>query len=186
VAEALGVESNLPEAEPLAPLPVKPDTSTEPLPAAGLTLVAEPPREASPRPTRRFGRAAIVIVAVLAAVGGGALALALDPFGGDSPRAETPSAAAAWSRLDDEQARLRTELAAAETPQEQTEIAGRLADAYDTAARAAGPGEQARAARAVSDAYAALAAAAAAGEESGYAQASEDIARAEQQLQARR
>jgi len=45
---------------------------------------------------------------------------------------------------------------------------------------------EARAARAVSDAYRALAASAEAGEEERYAQATDEIAEAEQLLQARR
>jgi serine/threonine-protein kinase len=134
----------------------------------------------------RLRAAAAVALAVAAAVCGGALAVALDPFE-DEPRAAAPSpAAAAWERLDTQRADLRAELAAADTPQEQAEIAGSLASAYDQAARAVGPGAQAVAARAVSDAYTQLAAAAEAGNEPGYGLASAAIAQAEQRLQSRR
>jgi eukaryotic-like serine/threonine-protein kinase len=142
---------------------------------------------AAPRRRTRLRAAAAVALAIAAALSGGALAVALDPLGGDEPRAEAPAAAAAaWNRLDSQRAELRAELAGADTPQEQAEIAGRLVSAYDQAARAAGPGAQAREARAVRDAYALLAASAEAGDETGYAEASQAIAAGEQRLQARR
>jgi hypothetical protein len=152
-------------------------------PVAGEALRPRPPRRRRGTP---FARAAAIAVAV-AALSGGAIALAAEPFGDEAPRTEPrPAAAAAWKQLDSQQVELRAQLAAAGTPQEQAEIAGRLASAYDEVARAAGPGAQAREARAVSDAYARLAAAAEAGQKDGYSQASQAIADAEQRLQARR
>ena len=180
VAEALDVPTRLPAPKPA---PLFPDHSFDP---EELLEPVAPPREPASRKARPSARAAIALAAVIAAVSGGALALMLDPFGGDQPRARPASPAAVWNRLDAERADLRAELAAARTPQDQADLAGRIADAYDDAARAVGPGAQARAARAVEDAYADLAAAAAAGEKSGYAQASHAIAQAEQRLQARR
>ena len=161
---------------------------TELPPAEDPPLTAEPLRPLPPRRRRRAPLARATAIAVAAAaLCGGALALAADPFSGDAPKTEAPpAAAAAWQRLDDQRADLRTQLAAAGTPQEQAEIARRLAGAYDTAARAAGPGAQARRARAVRDAYTSLAAAAESGNEAGYGLASAAIAQAEQRLQARR
>jgi hypothetical protein len=201
VAEALDVETSLPPAE----LPAFEETlPAEPAELAAFedTLLAEPAQLTravdapdhwrlaaageSHRARPRSLAARIAICVVVAAVCGGALALALDPFGGDAPRTQRPSTAAVWNRLDAERADLRAELAAAKTPQEQADLAGRIAAAYEDAARAAGPGGQARAARAVRDAYTDLAAAAVAGEKSGYSQASDAIAQAEQRLQARR
>ena len=113
--------------------------------------------------------------------------MAVEPFSDEAPRTDArPAAAVAWERLDAQRADLRTELAAADEPREQAEVAGRLAGAYDDAARAAGPGAQAREARAVRDAYAWLAAAAEANDEAGYSEASQAIADREQRLQARR
>jgi hypothetical protein len=149
-------------------------------PVAGEALRPAPP------PRRRPAPFATAIAITVAALCGGAIALAAEPFGDETPRTEPrPAAAAAWERLDSQQVDLRAQLAAAGTPQDQAEIAGRLANAYDEAARAAGPGAQAREARAVRDAYAWLAASAQIGHEDGYAQASQAIADAEQRLQAR-
>jgi len=152
-------------------------------PGAGEALRPAPPRR---RRRASLARATAIAVAV-GALSGGAIALAAEPFGDEAPRTEPrPAAAAAWKRLDSQQVDLRGQLAAAATPQEQAEIAGLLASAYDEAARAAGPGAQAREARAVRDAYARLAASAEAGQKDGYAEASQAIADAEQRLQARR
>ena len=151
-------------------------------PVAGETLRPTPPRR-----RRRASVARAAAIAVVAALAGGAIALAAEPFGDDAPSTgPRPAAAAAWKRLDSQQVDLRAQLAAAGTPQEQAEIAGRLANAYDEAARVAAPGAQAREARAVRDAYAWLAASAEIGHEDGYAEASQAIADAEQRLQARR
>jgi serine/threonine-protein kinase len=159
---------------------------TEP-PARGEPLVAGKTLRPMPPPRRRPAPFATAIAITVAALCGCAIALAVEPFGDQAPRTDPrPAAAAAWKRLDSQQVDLRAQLAVAGTPQEQAEIAGRLASAYDEAARAAGPGAQASEARAVRDAYARLAAAAEAGQKDGYAQASQAIADAEQRLQARR
>ena len=94
--------------------------------------------------------------------------------------------AGTWKRLDAERSDLRTRLAAAEAPQEQAELADRLAAAYGDASRALPPGPRARDARAAGDAYARLAAAAEAGSEADFAAASSAVSRAELRLQTRR
>jgi serine/threonine-protein kinase len=163
-------------------------TAAVPQTAGAATPTAPAPRRASaPRGRRISPRGAIAVGAAVAALCGGMLALAVDPFGDDAPSAPPrPAAADVWKRLDAERADLRARLATADAPQEQAELGRRLASAYDDAARAAGPGAQAREARAVRDAYAWLAASAEAGHEPGYVQASEAIAATEQRLQARR
>jgi len=198
VAAALDVETSLPPVELPEleePLPAEPAELT--LPADTSAFVEGAPADAPdhwrlaatgdahPARARPF-IAQIAIAAVIAVLCGSVLALVLDPFGGEEPRAQPSSPAAVWNRLDAERADLRAELAAAKTPQEQADVARRIAGAYGDAARKAGNGEQADAARAAGHAYADLAAFAEAGEKSGYAQASDAVAQAEQRLQARR
>jgi serine/threonine protein kinase, bacterial len=198
VAEALGVETTLPPVDLPAfeeTLPAEPAELT--LPADTSAFVEGAPvdapdhwrlaatGDAHPGRHRSF-TAQMAIAALVAILCGSVLALALDPFGGEEPPAQPSPPASVWNRLDAERTDLRAELAAAKTPQEQADLARRIAGAYEDAARAAGPGGHARAARAVRDAYTDLAAAAVAGEKSGYSQASDAIAQAEQRLQARR
>jgi hypothetical protein len=152
-------------------------------PAEAPAAAGEPARR---RPRRRRRGIRVAAIAALAAAAGAVVGVAAGPFDDDAATAPPRPSPAVWKRLDAERADLRTELAAAKTPQEQADVAGRLAGAYEDAARAAGPGGQARAARAVGVAYTDLAAAAESGEQSGYSEASDAIAEAEQRLQTRR
>jgi hypothetical protein len=161
VAEALGTEA--------APAP----------PAAT-------PRRAGPVRGRRAPARTAVAAAAAAALCGAALAMAVDPFGSEDEGAPRVVGAAAWQRLDAERSDLRTRLASAEAPQEQAELANRLAAAYSDASRALPAGPRARDARAAGDAYARLASAAEAGSETDFAAASSEVTSAELRLQTRR
>ena len=95
------------------------------------------PAEPRPRgaPGRCGGAAPLARTAVALAVAVAPSAaprspLAVDPFGGEGEAAPRAVGAAAWQRLDAERSDLRTRLAAAEAPQEQAELADRLAAAY--------------------------------------------------------
>jgi serine/threonine-protein kinase len=156
--------------------------------AATARPVTAAPRRAMPvRRRRDSARTAVAAAAAAAALCGAALAVAVDPFGGEGEATPAGVAgAAAVTRLDAERSELRTQLAAAETPEEQAELANRLATAYHDASRALPPGPQARDARAAGDAYARLAAAAEAGSEADFAAASSAVTDTELRLQTRR
>jgi hypothetical protein len=154
--------------------------------AAPLTPPAAAPHDARPVRRRRTATRKSIAAAAAAALCGVALAVAVDPFGGESEATPRVVGAGAWERLDAERSDLRARLAAADAPQEQAELADRLAASYGAAARALPPGPQARDTRAVGDAYALLAAAAEAGSEADFAAASSAVASSELRLQMRR
>ena len=154
--------------------------------AAPVTPAAAARRRVRPMRRRRASARTAIAAAAAAALCGAALAVAVDPFGGEGEAAPRAVGAGAWKRLDAERSDLRTRLAAAEAPQEQAELANRLAAAYGDASRALPPGPPASDARAAGDAYALLAAAAEAGSEADFAAASSAVAGAELRLQTRR
>ena len=184
----------------------RPPTATALLVATGAARVGVRPRdkpesvqetpessalEPATRPTgltRRLGRggARLAVAAVVAAALLGALAAALtDPFGGgDSPPTPRSAGAAAVERLEERRAILRSRLAAADTPADQTAIALQLARAYRAAAEAVRPGPFARTARQAAGVYAELALASEAGSASRFAAASQAVGRAERRLEA--
>ena len=154
--------------------------------AAPVTPPAAPPRRARPVCRRRAATPKSIAAAAAAALCGAALAAAVDPFGGEGKATPRVVGAGALKRLDAERSDLRTRLAAAEAPQEQAELADRLAAAYAAASRALPSGPRARDARAAGDACARLAAAAEAGSEADFEAASSAVTAAELQLQTRR
>jgi serine/threonine protein kinase, bacterial len=166
-AAALGVEFR-------APAPVKRPPS--------ISLEASPEERARPR-RGRAAVAAIATVLALATVGGAVTAAILEPFddGGDAQSAQSADVSA-LRRLADRRAELRDGLAAAATPQEQSELAAQLAASYREAARDIGSGPVASAARAASAAYADLAAAAESGDGAAFVEASRAVDGAEERV----
>jgi serine/threonine protein kinase len=166
-AAALGVEFRAPE-------PVKRPPSIQP---------EDPPAEAARPKRRRAVVAAIATLLALATLAGAVTAAILEPLNGDqeASSAEAPGSSA-LRRLADRRAELRDSLAAAETPQEQSALAARLATSYRDASREIGSGPVASAARAASAAYTDLAAAAESGDEAAFAEAGGAVDRAEERV----
>jgi len=132
-------------------------------------------------PWRRWLTVASISVAV--AAGGFIVGSIADPFGDDPQVAsEQPSEARLIGRLDELRGELRTQLAAARTPQDQAAAARELASAYGDAAQALPPNRVAAAAGTAADAYGDLAAAAETDDASGYSDAADAVAGAEARL----
>ena len=170
-AAALGTKTRPPA--PPAPEPTVVLPLPEPVAAAPAVAAKE----------RRAGRGALVAGVAVAAVCGVLLALLIDPFGGEDTARPAPAAGtAAWEGLADQRTELRQDLAGAETPQEQSTLAGSLAAAYDRAADATAPGPQAAAAHWAAAAYSDLAAAAEGNDEAAYAGAATAVGEAEDRV----
>jgi serine/threonine-protein kinase len=143
-------------------------------------VVDDPPAAAGRSRSRRV---LAVLAAVVAIACGVAAAAMLTPFGaGDTAPAARARPAAAWTRLDDQRAGLRDELAAARTPDGQARAATALAALYGGAAGSDAPRALNAAARDARDAYSGLAAAAEQGDEVAYGQATEGVEQAEARL----
>lgn len=140
-------------------------------------------RSARRRPRRRRSGSRLLRAAAIAAVAVAGLAAGavVDPFGGEPPEAQPARSgpAPAVARLDEERTALRSELAAASTPQEQSAAAAELSAAYDEFAASARPGRLVGAARAAAAAYAQMAEAAEAGDFASYAEARAEVAAAD-------
>jgi hypothetical protein len=159
----------------------------KPLPSElSLASVAERPGPAKPARRRRWRAIGLAVVAIAVAAAGGVFAgAALDPFGDETPVQTAPSAnAGLWQRVADRRAELRTELAAADTPQDQAAAANDLAALYDQAADAGRPGRLTGAARAAATEYSQLASAASANDENAFADARNSVDAAEARLTA--
>ena len=140
-------------------------------------------RSARRRPRRRRSGSRLLRTAAIAAVAVAGLVAGavVDPFGGESPEAQPARSGPApgVARLDEERTALRTELAAASTPQEQSAVAAELSAAYDEFAASARPGRLVGAARAAAAAYAQMSDAAEAGDFAAYAEARVEVAAAD-------
>ena len=192
-SQALGVPAPAPAPAGLAPAtaPQRSDARTQAAPAAASVPAAAPAgadpntRSARRRPPRRRSRSRLLLTAAIAAVAVAGLVAGavVDPFGGESPEAQparpASASAPAVARLDAERTALRSELAAASTPQEQSAIAAELSAAYDEFAASARPGRLAGAARAAAAAYAQMADAAEGGDFAAYAEARAEVAAAD-------
>lgn len=187
VASALGTKTRPPaplraDPEPAAAAPADEAPTAPPGAAGAVTALSSLPLPAAPSERRGF-RGALVAAAAVAAVCGGLLAAALDPFGDEQqPRAVPAASTAAWERLRERRTELRGELAGADTPQEQAALAGSLAVAYDGAADASEPGPRASAAHFAAVAYSDLAAAANGNDADAYADAATAVDEAEERL----
>jgi len=133
--------------------------------------------------TRRVPTLAMAGVAAAAALAGVVAAVALNPFDGTSASAARPSAETrSLERLGEARTALRSQLATADTPQDQAQAAAELSRAYSRAARDATAPSLAGSARAASSAYQDLATAARANDAGGFTYASAAVLDAERRV----
>lgn len=181
------------DAAPTTPLPKVADTGpAAPPPAprsaspwdAG-TVVAQPARPTAvikPPLGVRLRRLLPLLAVVVVAAAFGAIVGLPGSTEDEAPRAARSPDAGTVARLDEVRARLRDDLAAAATPEEQAGVAERLADAHATAAAAARSSELKGAAENAVGAYSALAAAARSGDEDEFSSATSDVETADDVL----